>query len=262
LLFFSVGLMATASVSNAQVTATSVKLTWTTPGDDSLVGTASQFDIRYSTSPITAASFGSATAVSAVPAPGAPGTLQSLTVSGLTPSTTYWFAMKTADDVPNWSGMSNVVSRTTLAAPDATRPAAIALNVTSVTDTSATLSWNATGDDSLTGTATSYDIRYSATPITTANWTTATQVTGEPSPLVAGSLQTYAVRGLNRQSTYYFAIKATDDAGNVAALSNAPGATTTDTLAPRAITDLVASFIWFGWHTGTSRLAHDLGAAL
>ena len=253
--------MATASVSNAQVTATSVKLTWTSPGDDSLVGTASQFDIRYSTSLITAASFNSATAVSGVPAPAAPGTLQNFTVTGLTPSTTYWFAMKTADDVPNWSGMSNVVSKTTLAAPDATRPAAIALNVASVTDTSATLSWNATGDDSLTGTATSYDIRYSASPITAANWTTATQVTGEPTPLVAGSLQTYAVRGLSRQSTYYFAIKATDEASNVSAMSNAPAATTTDTLSPKAIADLAVSFIWFGWHTGTSRFAHDLVAA-
>lgn len=253
--------MATASVSNAQVTATSVRLTWTSPGDDSLVGTAAQFDIRYSTTLITAANFGSATAVSGVPAPAAPGTLQNFTVTGLAPSTQYWFAMKTADDVANWSGLSNVVSKTTLAAPDATRPAAIALNVSSVNDTSATLSWNATGDDSLTGTANSYDIRYSASPITAANWTTAAQVTGEPTPLVAGSLQTYVVRGLSRQSTYYFAIKASDEANNVSAMSNAPSATTTDTMSPRAITDLVASFIWFGWHTGTSRLAHHLVAA-
>jgi hypothetical protein len=158
--------------------------------------------------------------------------------------------------------MSNVVSKTTLAAPDVTRPAAIAVNVASVTDTSATLSWNATGDDSLTGTATSYDIRYSTLPITTSSWTTATQVTGEPTPLVAGSLQTYVVRGLSRQITYYFAIKATDEASNVSALSNAPAATTTDTLAPKAITDLVALFVWFGWHTDASRLAHHVGAAL
>src|SRR5689334_15417098 len=250
----SLAAITVASTAEAQVTATSVKLTWTTPGDDSLVGNASQFDIRYSTSPITLANFGAATAVSGLPAPTAPGTSQSYTVTGLTPSTTYYFAMKTADDVPNWSGLSNVVSKTTLAAPDVTRPAAIALNVSAVSDTNATLSWNATGDDSLTGTATSYDIRYSTSPITTANWATATQVNGEPAPQAPGSLQTYTVHALSRQVTYYFAIKASDEAANVSALSNVPSATTTDTMAPKAITDLVASFMWFGWHTDHATL--------
>ena len=114
------------SVASAQaVTPTSVRLTWTTPGDDSLSGTASQFDVRYSTSAITAANFNNATRWTATPAPAAPGTGQSVTVTGLTPNTTYWFAIKTADEVPNWSAISNVISRTTLPAPDTIRPAAI-----------------------------------------------------------------------------------------------------------------------------------------
>jgi phosphodiesterase/alkaline phosphatase D-like protein len=107
------------------VTATSVRLTWTTPGDDSLSGTASQFDVRYSTSAITAANFNNATRWTATPTPTAPGTNQSVTVTGLSPSTTYWFAIKTADEVPHWSAISNVISRTTLEAPDTIRPAAI-----------------------------------------------------------------------------------------------------------------------------------------
>jgi len=52
---------------HAQVTPTSVRLTWTTPGDDSLTGTASQFDLRYSTAQITAANFASATRWTASP---------------------------------------------------------------------------------------------------------------------------------------------------------------------------------------------------
>ncbi|MBI1798998.1 MAG: fibronectin type III domain-containing protein [Candidatus Eisenbacteria bacterium] len=236
-----------AGPSRAQVTPNSVTLTWTAPGDDSLIGNATRYDLRYSTSAITAANFLSATAVATPPTPVAPGSAQSFVVSGLLSSTAYWFALRTQDDAGNWSAISNVVTKTTLAAPDVTRPAPIAVSVSSVTDTSATLSWTAVGDDSLTGTATSYDVRYSSSPITAANWSAATQVTNEPAPLAAGSAQTYVVHPLGRQQAYYFAIKATDDAGNTSALSNAPGATTTDTMPPMAIKDLTASFVWLGW---------------
>lgn len=247
-LFMWFGLLGMASVANAQVSSNSVTLNWTTPGDDSLAGQASAFDLRYSTSPITAANFTSATRWTSMPAPAASGTSQSVTVTGLTPSTLYYFALKVADDVPNWSGVSNVISRTTLAAPDVTRPFAIAsLGVTSVTDTSATLGWTATGDDSLTGTATTYDIRYSTSPITLANWGAATQVSGEPAPTAAGTNQSYVVRGLSRQVQYYFAIRVSDDAGNPSALSNVPNATTTDTLPPASVRDLAASFLWLNW---------------
>jgi chitodextrinase len=241
------GVLAAAGQASAQVTPTSVTLTWTAPGDDSLIGNATRYDIRYSTAAITPANFSSATAVGSPPAPVAPGNSQSFVVSGLLSATTYWFAIQTQDDAGNWSGLSNVISKATLAAPDVTRPAPVALNVSGVTDTSATLSFSAVGDDSLSGTATSYDIRYSTAAITTANWATATQASGEPAPQTPGSLQTYTVRGLARQRQYYFAIKVSDDAGNLSALSNVPSGTTTDTLAPSAIRDLTAPFVWLGW---------------
>lgn len=238
---------------HAQTTWNSVTLSWTTPGDDSLSGTASQFDVRYSTSPITAANFASATRFLATPTPTAPGTSQNVVVTGLTPATLYYFAIKTGDDVPNWSLISNVVSKTTASAPDTIRPFAVVnVSVTAVTDTSALLSWTATGDDSLTGTATSYDVRYSTTPITTANWSSASQATGEPAPTASGTTQTFNVKNLSRQATYYFAMKVTDDSGNPSALSNVASATTTDTMPPARITNLAAGFVWFGWHLGTT----------
>src|SRR6267378_1554920 len=245
-LFLS-GLLAATGQAIAQVTPNSATLTWTASGDDSLIGNATRYDIRYSTAAITAANFSSATAVPSPPAPVAPGTSQSFVVTSLQPSTTYWFAIKTQDDAGNWSGLSNVVSKATLAAPDVTRPAAIALSVSSVSDTTASLSWTAVGDDSLIGTATSYDIRYSTSPITATTWATATQVSGEPAPQAPGTLQVLTVGGLARQRQYYFAIKATDDAANTSALSNVPSATTTDTFAPAAIRDLSAPFVWLGW---------------
>ncbi len=238
--------MGTGSAS-AQITHNSVTLSWTTPGDDSLVGTASAFDIRYSAAIINAANFASATPVTGAPVPAAPGTRQTFTVSNLTPNTSYWFAIKTADEVPNWALISNVIQRTTLAAPDTQRPAPLAIAVSSVTDTTATLGWSAVGDDSLTGTATSYDIRYSTAPITAGNFASASAVSGAPAPAVAGTAQSVVVRGLSRQVTYWFAAKSTDDAGNVSAISNVPTATTTDTLAPASIRDLAASWVWIGW---------------
>jgi hypothetical protein len=228
----------------------SVTLSWTTPGDDSLTGTATQFDIRYSTSAITSANFASATRWTGAPTPLAPGTHQTTLVTGLSPATTYYFAMKTGDEVPNWSGISNVVSKTTAAAPDTVRPAALTdVTITGSTETSLALRWTATGDDSLTGTATSYDVRYSTSPITTANWASATQATGEPTPVAAGGTQNWTLTGLTRQTTYYVAIKVIDDAGNASALSNPLSGATPDLTAPAAVRDLAVGFVWFGWHT-------------
>jgi chitodextrinase len=239
-----------ASSAYAQTTPTSVQLTWTAPGDDGPVGTATQYDLRYSTAAITAANFAAATAWTSMPAPAASGTSQTVTVTGLASSTTYYFALKAQDDSGNWAAISNVASRTTLVAPDLTRPAPIALSVSSRTDTTATLGWTAVGDDSLTGTATSYDVRYSRTPITSANWAAATTVTGEPAPAAPGTAQTYTVRGLLRQTAYYFAVKTSDEGGNVSDLSNVPTTTTTDTMPPSVINNLTANFVGFAWHAG------------
>lgn len=233
------------------VTWNSVSLSWTAPGDDSLTGKASQYDLRYSTTAITAANFASATRFMATPTPATSGTKQNVIVTGLLPNTTYYFAIKTGDEVPNWSGISNVISRATLAAPDTTRPAQVAtLTVIGTTETSASLRWTAVGDDSLTGTATSYDIRYSAVPITAANWATATQVSGEPAPAAPGTVTNYTVSGLSRQTSYYFAMKVVDDAGNPSAISNVVNVTTPDQTAPAAVRDLAVGFLWLGWHSG------------
>ena len=233
---------------SAQTTWNSVNLSWTASGDDSLSGTAAQYDLRYATSAITAGNFASATRVTGVPAPGAPGASESHTVTGLQPATTYWFAIKTADDAGNWALVSNVVSKATSAAPDVIRPAAASVAVSAVTDFSATLAWTAVGDDSLTGTATSYEVRYSTSPITAANFASATAVTGEPTPAAPGTAQSMVVSGLSRQVTYYFALRTVDEAGNVSALSNVPTATTTDTLAPAAIRNLATLFVWASLH--------------
>lgn len=224
----------------ASSTSSTVSLSWTAPGDDGNTGTASQYDVRYSTSTITAGNFASASQATGEPAPAAPGTGQSFIVTGLNSSTTYFFAIKTADEVPNWSGISNIASRTTTA--EATPPASITtLTATNPTQNSVRLAWTAVGDDGSTGTAASYDIRYSTSAITDINWTSATQVTGEPAPKVAGSAETFTVGGLNVSTLYYFAIKVSDEVPNTSGLSNVANASTTaDVTPPSGVGDLSA----------------------
>ncbi len=228
-------------LSAAAATPNSVTLTWTAPGDDGSLGQASQYEIRYSLTPITDASWSSATQVSNEPVPQPAGSIETFDVTGLQPSTTYYFAIKTADEVPNWSSLSNVVTKATTA--EVTPPSAITtLAATSSTTSSVTLSWTAPGDDGNVGTAAQYDIRYATATITDANWNSATQATGEPTPLAAGSAQTFVVNGLQANTTYYFAIKTADEVPNWSALSNiASRATSSETTPPSAINSLAAT---------------------
>lgn len=94
------------------------------------------------------------------------------------------------------------------------------LRVVSVSDTSVTLTWTATGDDGDEGTCTTYDLRYYHTWINYDNWGDAIQANGEPSPKLAGSADSMEVMGLDEDSTYYFALMAKDEAGNCNSPSN------------------------------------------
>ena len=106
-------------------------------------------------------------------------------------------------------------------------PDAIAdLATGTITSSSVDLSWTAPGDDAATGTATTYDVRYSTSTITAGNWAAATQASGEPSPQVAGSGESFTVTGLSASTLYYFAIKTSDEVPNESTISNVPSATT------------------------------------
>jgi hypothetical protein len=88
---------------------TGVKLHWTAPGDDGLLGRATLYDVRYSSVAITPTNFALAKVVTGLPAPSMPGSQDSVSVLGLTAGVPYYFAIKTGDDANNWSAISNLL---------------------------------------------------------------------------------------------------------------------------------------------------------
>jgi len=104
---------------------------------------------------------------------------------------------------------------------DTTPPANVTnLAVSAATTHSLTLTWTAPGDDGNNGTAAEYDIRYATSNIDNETWEFAINATGEPAPGPAGSNETFVVGGLTPATTYYFALKTIDNAGNPSDLSN------------------------------------------
>jgi hypothetical protein len=206
-----------------------VSLTWTAI-DDGNTGTEASYNLRYSTSPITNdASFNAATAASGVPAPKAVGSAESFTVTGLTASTTYYFAIKATDSFGHASLLSNVFTVATTAA-DVVPPNWVGnlKGTASHTGGGVDLTWTAPADYGYGGagpfTCTGYELRYSSSPIAyddgNATWNAATVVTGLTAPKAPGSVEAFTVSGLVGGNTYYFAVKARDDSNNVSEVSN------------------------------------------
>ena len=107
----------------------SVTLGWTAPGDDGRIGRAQHYELRYSTSPITASNFSSATLVGGVPPPAPSGSMERFTITGLDLQTFYYFALKSRDDAGNWSALSNVVVYPELTAGAERAPAVAGVSV-------------------------------------------------------------------------------------------------------------------------------------
>jgi len=84
---------------------------WTAPGDDGLLGQASVTTIKYAlTADSLADQWDNCTQVGGIPEPLPAGSHESHAVTlSLFSETPYFFALKVADNVGNWSVLSNVV---------------------------------------------------------------------------------------------------------------------------------------------------------
>lgn len=88
-----------------------------------------------------------------------------------------------------------------------------------ITPTTAKIFWRASGDDGQSGTAATYEIRYSTAPIDASNWTGASLALNPPAPSGPLTWQSYQFSNLIPFATYYAAIKVKDEAGNISPLS-------------------------------------------
>lgn len=95
---------------------TLVRIAWTAPGDDGLVGTAAEYQIQMTTDPANCGTFADSLRPD-VPAPASAGTVQRYTASGLARGQTYYFALRTRDEDGHWSAASAVLAATTSGAP-------------------------------------------------------------------------------------------------------------------------------------------------
>ena len=133
-----------------------------------------------------------------------------------------WQVQVVLANPPGGVASNSVSYEVTGTAADDTRPAAIAdLTARSGTGNgSILLTWTAPGDDGMSGIAHSYDVRYSNQPITEANWNQATSFAQSWTPVAGGSGEYRTVSGMFPGQSYSFAVKTTDDAGNVSLISN------------------------------------------
>jgi len=172
----------------ASVTSGSVSLQWKASADRKGSGLAG-YDIFENGSAIASA------------------TNTTFTVTGLSPSTTFQFAVRARDNAGNVSAFSNTVSATTKGPSCTSYPATPAgLQVTSVSSNSANLLWDAVAPP--VGCTVTYNVYRDGTQIASGL-----------------SVATYNAGGLSPSTTYRFAVSSTDAFGS-SLLSDQVGATT------------------------------------
>jgi hypothetical protein len=184
----------------------SVTVSWTAPGDDGQIGTATAYELRMSASPITSSNWVNAGIVAGTPTPRAPGTRQSAVVRGLTRGTTYWFAIKTVDEVGNWSNMSNVLQWDWVVD---TAPPSAPTGVTAAQQSGAVrVNWSPNSEADLAG----YDVYRALSaggPFTAINGSTVTATEYLDDTVPSGA------------ETVWYQVTARDNSGNESARSSA-----------------------------------------
>ncbi|MFK7946256.1 MAG: fibronectin type III domain-containing protein, partial [Saprospiraceae bacterium] len=164
---FTTACAAPNSLMTSNVTVTTADLGWTENG------TATSWEIEYSTASFIPGSLG-----------GTIVTTNPHTLSSLSASTTYYYAVRAVCSAGNTNAWSTVESFTTLCAVPS------ALSASNITSNSTDLDWTENG------TATSWEVEYGASGFTQGSGTTIT-VNAKP----------YALSGLMPNTTYDFYVK-------------------------------------------------------
>lgn len=105
---------AVIDIGASSITDRSVTLTWTATGDDNKSGRAKQYEIRYSTYPITKENWDKAPRAAINTEPKTAGSAESFSIFYLEPDRNYYFAVKAKDEENNWSEISSLLVARTL----------------------------------------------------------------------------------------------------------------------------------------------------
>lgn len=194
-------------------------LSWTAPGDDGDHGRAARYEIRYSLQPPASADWEESLEPTIGPVPSPAGSPETWVLYGLLPDSTYYVRIRSEDEALNRSPPSNVASGMV---GDAVAPAAITdLRVSGmVTASRVELRWTMTGDDGMRGPASRSEMRVASAPLDAANWEEAEIVDELPQAAEPGVVQSLLLTELQASRTYYFAIRAIDDAGNLSPIAS------------------------------------------
>lgn len=208
---------------------------------------AGQFVVKQARQPITASRFEEAFTLCGGVCELTPtevGQTLRISVGDLDPETTYHYALKARDAAGNLGPVSNTASATTT---DVTPGAITDLTATATGNDTVELSFSAPGENGqLPPPATRYDVRQAHTPVTDAqSFGQARALCGEEPctlvPAAVGDTLTLTITDLAPGTTYHYAVRAHDAAGNAGPISNpasatTPGATTAG--APGGVTRL------------------------
>ena len=217
-----------------------INLSWTAPGADGTAGTCSLYEIRYSSmvsgSPASSESsfwsYNSISYYSLIPPPVAYGTGQSMTITGLTYGTTYYFALKSRNSVYSWAFLSK--GATACAMRNVSPSAIIDLSASPQSDGSVILSWSAPGSDYWAGKLSTgtYRIDYSSYVKTwDKNNYQISITTHDVNPFDS---QRWTITGLYGGSNYYFRLWTADETLNWSPLSNGATCQATQVLSIQA----------------------------
>lgn len=148
----------------------------------------------------------------------------SFSVPGLTPNTTYYFVVRARDEAGNIDTNTVEKSAKTLMPPDTTPPTFGGLvSATAISPTVITLQWNAASDNVTSAANIVYVVCMSTTSggenLSVPNFTTLPGVTS------------FSVTGLSSDTTFYFIVRAKDEAGNIDTNTVEKSATTPSILA-------------------------------
>jgi len=100
------------------------------------------------------------------------------------------------------------------------------------------LKWSAVGDDGLIGEADYYAIAWTIDSTSLVSDFEGNVHANKATTGPAGTPESFTVTGLESNTTYFYAVKTVDHAGNWSEISNILKATTPDEVPPAAITDL------------------------